>query len=603
MATNDQFLLDQRLEVRRKAQAPDSRSDDFFNVFVAELRTQDYQLPGPEYLQYGIVDGSQDCGIDAIFTFVNGMLVTDDFDRTTVSNYPDLDLLIVQCKTSASFTESPLEKLAMHLPEILRFDRNEIELREICNAALMRESRKFLDAYNRLAAKRPTVKICIMYACKGDAPSAGVINKGKLCAKAVEGIFRDAKVQLEFAGCRELIDLARKPARINRTLFVAEGPLASENGNGYVCLVDLQKYYEFITDPETGRLDAALFEANVREHEGETDVNVDIKLTLNNPASNYDFWWLNNGVTIIGEDINIPQGKQLYIESPQIVNGLQTSTEVFKHFSRGGRGGERLILARVIRARDAILRDNIVKATNSQNALPLSALRATEPFQRDLEEFLAGRGYYYDRRRNYSRTRGYDEKRVVSMPFAGHAVAATLFQRPDICRQRGPSLLNDDDWYNRLFNKGLPLSLYHMVIMLLRKAQTAIVGDKRVQGTSVEDWQYHVAMVTAILLSRKSTPTHADLGGMRVEELTNDRIIDALEIVSVEYSRAIPVGQNWTFEELSGSEAVVDKILERTRSLLKSTHWRNWPYEAVPAEFAIRASDVFYQSIRRDRRG
>lgn len=603
MSTNDQFLLDQRLEARRKAQAPKTSAEDFFNVFVAELRTQDYQLPGPEHLQYGIVDGSQDCGVDGIFTFVNGMLVTDDFDRVSISRNPDLDLLVFQCKTSASFSESPLEKLGMYLPEIFRFDRDEDKLKSYCNAALLKESRRFLDVYTKLATKRPSVKIWLVYASKGDSPSQGVVDKGELCVRAVETTFRDAQVNIEFLGCRQLVDLARRPARIDRALYVAEGPLASEEGDGYVCLVKLQRYYDFVTDPDTGRLDAALFEANVREHEGETDVNVDINETLTAQGSNYDFWWLNNGVTIIGEDVNAPQGKKLYIESPQIVNGLQTSTEVFKHFAGGGVGGDRLILVRVIRARDAQLRDKIVKATNSQNELPLSALRATEPFQRDLEEYLEARGYHYDRRRNYSRTRGYDEKRVVSMQFAGHAVVASLFQRPDICRQRGASLLNDDQWYERIFNRDLSFNMYQLTIRLLREAQSAIIGDKRVQGTSVEDWQYHVTMVMAVLLTRKEQPTHADLGGMRVDYLSPERIIDALEIVSLEYSRAIPAGHNWTFEELSSDETVVGNILERSRSLLKSTHWRNWPYEPVDPKFAIRASDVFYQSIKGTRRG
>jgi hypothetical protein len=61
MNSNDQFLLDQRLTTRRRAQAPDVSEDKFFNTFVAELVTQDYQLPGPEHLQYGVVDGPLDC--------------------------------------------------------------------------------------------------------------------------------------------------------------------------------------------------------------------------------------------------------------------------------------------------------------------------------------------------------------------------------------------------------------------------------------------------------------------------------------------------------------------------------------------------------------
>lgn len=596
--TNDRFLLDQRLNTRRKAQAPEMSEDDFFNVFVAELVTQDYQLPGPEHLQYGVVDGPHDCGIDAIFTFVNGMLVTEDFRRVAVPRSPDLDLVVIQCKTSSSFTESPVEKLVMHLPALLSLERSEAALSQVCNTALLQETRRFLDVYERLAVKRPSVKLSIIYATRGQEPSPGVIAKAQIAKTAMENQFRDATVEFKFHGCRSLIDLARRPARVERSLPMAEGPLASDTGDGYVGLVKLSEYFEMIKDPSTGRLDAALFEANVREHEGETDVNTDIHETLHDSGGSYDFWWLNNGVTIVAEEV-ATTGKRLKMISPQIVNGLQTSTEIFKHFSeREDIEDRRLLLVRIVRADESVLRDKIVKATNSQNELPLSALRATEPFQRDLEEFLEARNYYYDRKRNYSRTRGYDDKRVVSMAFAGQSVASCLLQRPDACRERGAGLLNDDRLYDKIFDASAPLPMYLNTIWLLRKTQSALVADRRVNGTSVEDWQYHVAMVAAMLLTRKTSPTMADLAKMDVGALPSERLVDVMEIVAVEYGRAIPSQGAWTFGDVSTSSHVLHSIKERATSLLKSVHWREWPHQAVPKEYAIRASDVFYRRVR-----
>ncbi|GAA5143572.1 hypothetical protein GCM10023340_09280 [Nocardioides marinquilinus] len=600
MTTNDLFLLDQRRSTRHKAQSPDMSEDEFFNVFVSELLTQDFQLPGPEYLQYGIVDGPQDCGIDAIYTFVNGMLVTDEFRKISVPRNPDLDLLIIQCKTSPTFSESPVEKLAMHVPELLNLDRSEARLSEICNPALLQETRRFLDVYSDLAAKRPRLRILMQYVSRGAEPSQGVRAKAEIATSAVAKGFRDAEIAFDFVGGRALIDLARRPTRLERVIPVAEGPLASETGDGYVGLIRLRDYFEFIKDPVTGRLDAALFEANVREHEGETDVNSDIHATLHETDSPYDFWWLNNGVTIVAEDV-ATTGKRLTLTSPQIVNGLQTSTEIFKHFAeRDIEKDARLLLVRIVRAEESRLRDKIVKATNSQNELPLSALRATEPFQRDIEEFLAARGYYYDRKRNYSRTRGYDDKRVVSMAFAGQAVVSCLLQRPDLCRSGGAGLLNDDALYDKAFNDQVPLSAYLNVIWLLRKTQSALVNDRRVKGTSVEDWQFHVAMVSSMLLTRKTVPSASDLASMNIAALPTERISDVMEIVAVEYGRAIPPQGAWTFGDLSTDERVLNAMKDRTSSLLKSVHWRDWPDSPVAAEFAVRASDVFYRRIRGD---
>lgn len=484
----------------------------------------------------------------------------------------------------------------MHVPNLLDLERSEAELSEICNPALLAETRRFLDTYGLLAAKRPRLSVSITYACRGQAPSAGVIAKADIAKEGILSCFREADVRFELLGCRQLVDLSRLPARVDRVLKVADTPLTSDNGEGFVCLVRLSDYFDLIRDPNTGRLDAALFEANVREHEGETDVNSDILTSLRDESNSFDFWWLNNGVTIVAEDIQ-GAGKRLTLISPQVVNGLQTSTEIFNYFESAEQVDNRLLLVRVVKAADSGLRDKIVKATNSQNELPLSALRATEPFQRDIEEYLAARGYFYDRKRNYSRTRGYDDKRVVSMAFVGHAVTSSLLQRPDACRSLGSALLNDNEWYERVFDPARSLGCYLNAIWLLRRVQAAIVDDRRVKGTHVEDWQYHVAMVAVMLLTRKENPSAADIAGIDVRLLNPERVVDLMEIVSVEYSQAIPAGRSWTFSDLSTSDKVLQAIKTRTASLLRSVHWRNWPQEPVPPEYAVRANDVFYRRI------
>ena len=601
MNANDLFLLDQRREARRKAQAPKVDGDDFFNVFVAELVTQDYQLPGPEHLQYGVVDGPQDCGIDAVYTFVNGSLVTDEFTGAMIPKRPDLDLFILQAKTSQSFVETALEKWAMYLPKLLSIDRSETELEGICNPALMRETQRFLDTYLALSVKRPNLNITLVYATRGNEPSIGVVRKAQLTREALEPLYSEARISFKPLGCRELIDLSRRPAQVSRILRLAEVPISGETGDGYICLVRLRDYVELITDPHTGRLDAALFEANVREHEGETDVNSDIRLTLEAHEDSYDFWWLNNGVTVVADDID-QAGKRLTLSSPQIVNGLQTSTEIFKHHSRGGNSGERHLLVRVIKASTARVRDMVVKATNSQNELPLSALRATETLQRDIEEFLEHHGLYYDRRRNYARTRDYDEKRVVSMTFAGHAVASALLQRPHECRRLGPSMLNDDRWYERIFDEQLSLNVFLKSILLLRVVQAAVISDGRVRGTSVEDWQYHVAYVAAIMLTKSARPSPKDMGGLDISGLSEVAIKNLIEIVAVEYGSAIPASSRWMFSDLSTNAKVTEAIGRRAAGFLKSSRWHAWQHRAIDPQYAIRADEVFYGRVRGDQK-
>ena len=82
-------------------------------------------------------------------------------------------------------------------------------------------------------------------------------------------------------------------------------------------------------------------------------------------------------------------GKTLTLEDPQIVNGLQTSTELHKYFqSQNTEEDDRAILVRMIEPSDSASRDRIIKATNSQTKISAASLRATEKIHRDIEEFF-----------------------------------------------------------------------------------------------------------------------------------------------------------------------------------------------------------------------
>lgn len=77
---------------------------------------------------------------------------------------------------------------------------------------------------------------------------------------------------------------------------MAESPI-STGQEGFVCLVALKDFLPFITD-EDGHIRAHLFEGNVRDYQGKTEVNKEIRRSLE-AAGAEDFWWLNNGVSII----------------------------------------------------------------------------------------------------------------------------------------------------------------------------------------------------------------------------------------------------------------------------------------------------------------
>ena len=76
---------------------------------------------------------------------------------------------------------------------------------------------------------------------------------------------------------------------------------SSAYGTSYVCLVPLASFYDFITDK--GNIRNHIFESNIRGYQGEVAVNKEIAETLSNEEGDEEFWWLNNGVTIIASKV------------------------------------------------------------------------------------------------------------------------------------------------------------------------------------------------------------------------------------------------------------------------------------------------------------
>ena len=143
-----------------------------------------------------------------------------------------------------------------------------------------------------------------------------------------------------------------------------------------------------------------------------------------------EFWLLNNGITILAERIDAGEHLQVEVTDPQIVNGLQTSREIYNYF-RGtppiASDGRRL-LVRLIRATDTGVRDSVIRSTNSQNIMPEEALRATDEIHRQIETLFHRFGLFYDRRKGHYRDQGKPVNQIVSVVELAQAMLSIVLQ-------------------------------------------------------------------------------------------------------------------------------------------------------------------------------
>jgi hypothetical protein len=143
------------------------------------------------------------------------------------------------------------------------------------------------------------------------------------------------------------------------------------------------------------------------------------------------------------------------IEDPQIVNGLQTSREIYSYsVGESGKGiakDTRTVLVRVIQTAEPKLQDKIIRATNSQNKMIPASLRMTDQVHRDIEEIFRKFHFYYDRRKGYYRDQAMPIRRIISVNEVVQSVVSILLQRPDDARGRPGDYFKIDTKYESVF--------------------------------------------------------------------------------------------------------------------------------------------------------
>lgn len=531
MNSNDQIILDQVLEQQREARAPAMSKSDFLELFVAEQVLKDYDMSDDE-LESGIVGSSGDGGIDGIYVFANGDLVHEDFDTSALKKNIIVEVVIIQAKQSASFEEAPMDRLMTATKDLFDLKKPLNHFKSTYNHDVRNSAKLFRDVYTTLAARFPDLRFQYFYASKGNASAVhhNVKRKEEFVRHAVTAHFSNAKFNFNFLGASELLALARRQPTTSFSLVVDKQLSAK---GGYVALVKLRDFYRFISDDKS-QLRRNLFEANVRDYQGATQVNEEIRASLSTKGIE-DFWWLNNGVTIIAAKA-VLGGDTLTIEDPQIVNGLQTSSELFSYFSNANiEREERSIMVRVIEAGMAESRDRIIKATNSQTSIPPASLRATDKIHRDIEEFLKPHGIFYDRRKNSHKNDGRPIEQIIGISLMAQAVMSAALQRPDDARARPSSLIKKDEDYNRIFAATYPIELYLVVGKLIKAIQSRLRQRTDIVPRDKNNILFYTTMHATSILTDQATPTPSQLAAARVESITDTLIDNSINAVHAVY--------------------------------------------------------------------
>ncbi len=552
--TNDQIILEQIIKERCAESGDELTMSEYFEIYSASEILKNYDLTYDD-ISYGIVGDGGDGGIDSIYTFINGEPLKEDTPVNTNQKKNHIELIIIQSKTSASFKEDAVIKFRESAQDLFNLANNPDDYAARYNAALIDKVKLFRDSYAKLAKTFPKIEIRYFYSTQGDDVHQNVSGKVPKLQEDIVKMFGGAEFSFEFIGASELLEMTRNVPSTSRVLEVAESPIGTTAGS-YLCLVSLSKYYEFISD--SGSLARSIFESNVRDYQGSVVVNTGIRKTLENRESE-NFWYLNNGVTIITPKA-VMAGKQLTIEDPQIVNGLQTSHEIYQYFSQleNHEGDERAVLVRVICEEDEEARDRIIRATNSQTSIPPASLRSSDDIHRNIEDFLKSNGYYYDRKKNFYKNQGMPVAKIISISYMAQAMMAIMLLKPDSARARPSTLINSDVEYRKIFSLDKPIDIYLKAIQIMKAVETYLKPENceiQLERKTITNIKFYVAMVASIKIAGTSQEIEKKISELPNVDVSGEILSDSLQQVLAEFNE---LGAT---DQVAKGSALVAKLL------------------------------------------
>lgn len=207
-----------------------------------------------------------------------------------------------------------------------------------------------------------------------------------------------------------------------------------------------------------------LLEKNIRHYLGVNTINEKIGTTLLSEEKRQNFFFFNNGITMICEKFSYnglqDRNWNVKIDKLQIINGGQTCKTIYQTLEENPNVdfSQVYILVRLYEVNDDedIIQD-ITYATNSQNPVDFRDLKSNDEIQKLLEISANDLGYIYKRKRD-----NHGNTNVIPSTVAAEAVFAVWRGKPHLAKYKRNEFF--DQYYDEIFSN---LNAAQMIIAVI----------------------------------------------------------------------------------------------------------------------------------------
>lgn len=443
-----------------------------------------------------LVDGGQDKQIDVISIEEDGQ--------------GGADIYVLQTKNTGSFSSNALIQLHNGLRWL--FEKARKDLDTLSNKALRDKILEYRSVLNNLGPSN--LRVHVRFVTNGSTKTLSDEFEQELTSiRSTYSTDTFETFEVEPVGADELIDLSKIQERQTRSVNAdikirsdANTPSLikyfAQGLKGLVCSIPAAEIGRLVNDNPDG----AVFDLNIRRFlGGRGGVNKDIASTATTIESSYEFWFLNNGITIVCdefEEVPDPDNPHVKLRNLQIVNGCQTATTLAIAQKNGTLAADVRVLTRIYQTKDPNLVSRIVLTTNNQNQISSRDLRANDPVQLDMEQGFKIFGYFYERKiRQFDESR-IDASRIFANELVGQWYLAVVLKNPSDARARKYKVWGE--LHSKIFAGG-QVEPYLIATLLGSKVSNWIrhtpyfAATDDVTRLAAKRGAFHVARITAFL--------------------------------------------------------------------------------------------------------
>jgi len=451
-------------------------------------------------------------GIDGIVIIVNDRLVTEESDLGKFGPTEAIKIKIgfIQSTTKNHFDE---QKFSAFTDEVVKFLTGEVEIEphSTIYKKLLDESGNFIDRIE----ETPCISLFFLSARTSHNVELEKINSEKLkitSRKEIEnkcslnGIFvlQKKEIKSEYEKISKFHSIQLK--------FENNIPLPSAE-NVELSLLATLKFSELkkLILTSDKNLKENLFIENVRNYIGSTPVNLDIKKTLDNVSERIYFPLLNNGLAIICDKVqrHPVKEKEFILTFPRIINGCQTTNELFKKYKESSNENsidDIEIVAKVISTNDSYLKKMIIYAANNQNSIDKD-LQSLNEFHEKIETYYLGKdekafNIYFERLRGQHSNVNPPYSRI-NIETLARVFISVFLRKPHEMKSNAVSIIDKFQKEGKIFNSSnqAPIQYYYCGVLWYWFNHLHINGNIMMRSKTMD---MHILMACNILLEKKN---------------------------------------------------------------------------------------------------